>query len=316
MGKLALVTGGAGFIGSHLVSHLLCNGWQVRVLDNFSSGMPQNLGSIADNIEVLVGDIRDWDVCRKACIGVNTIFHMAAIASVVRSIEDPALSHDVTLSGTLNMLLAARDSGVCRFVFSSSAAVYGNADTLPTSEDQPIQPQSPYAIDKAAGEMYCRAFHDLYGLETVILRYFNVFGPRQNVHSGYAAVIPLFVSAAISGKSLTVYGDGLQTRDFVYVENVVRANVLAAESSSAAGHVLNVGGGESISLLELLSIIERVTYRTISPTFAPSRPGEVRHSRAEISQARLRLGYSPLVSVAAGLARTIEAARAAELLPM
>lgn len=309
MAKTALVTGGAGFIGSHLIRHLICDGWQVRVLDNFSSGSRQNLNELAGDIEVMVGDIRDRELCRKASSGMDSVFHLAAIASVVRSVEDPAFSHDVTLTGTLNMLLAARDSGVRRFVFSSSAAVYGDADIVPTSERQPIQPQSPYAIAKATGEMYCRTFHDLYGLQTVILRYFNVFGPRQSAQSGYAAVIPLFVSAVLSGTSPTIYGDGCQTRDFVYVENVVRANLLAVDAAEAPGETFNIAGGDSIALLDLLVILGRSAGRLITPTYAPGRTGEVRHSRADIARARLLLGYAPTISIAAGLMQTVEAAR-------
>ena len=224
MSKRALVSGGAGFIGSHLVSRLVHDGWRVRVLDNFNTGRPDNLQSVEDCIDVIADDIRDTRACGKACAGVDTVFHLAGLASVATSISDPLQSHEVTCGGTLNMLLAARDNGVRRFVFSSSASVYGNSDQLPTVETQPLLPQSPYASDKACSEFYCRNFHSLFGLETVILRYFNVFGPRQSAQSGYAAVIPLFVEAAITGKTPIIYGDGRQTRDFVCVDNVVAQN--------------------------------------------------------------------------------------------
>lgn len=309
--RTALVTGGAGFIGSHLVERLLDKGWRVRVLDDFSSGSRENLQHIADRLEVIEGDTRDATVCQAACRGVEHVFHLAAIASVVASVEDPLTSHDVTLGGTLKMLLAARDQGARRFVFSSSASVYGNAETSPTGEEQPISPESPYASAKAAGELYCRNFYTLYGLETVVLRYFNVFGPRQSATSGYAAVIPLFVRAAITGRTPIVYGDGLQTRDFVYVENVVAANIRSAEAAGIAGQTFNIAGGQGISVMDLLVLLERVTGKSLQPELRPARAGEVRHSCANISRARCILGYEPAVSLATGLKRTVDAALAA-----
>ena len=309
MTKRALVTGGAGFIGSHLVSRLVHDQWQVRVLDDFSTGCIDHLNSVRAEIEIIDGDICDRQACLTACRGVDSVFHLAGIASVATSIANPIQSHDVTCGGTLNMLLAARDQCVRRFVFSSSASVYGNSDILPTVEAQPLCPQSPYASDKACSEFYCRNFHALFGLETVILRYFNVFGPRQSAHSGYAAVIPLFVQAAISGGTPVVYGDGLQTRDFVCVDNVVTANLQAAVANSVSGLTFNIAGGESISLLDLLTILENLTGASLEPSFRPSRPGEVRHSRADISAARDMLGFDPVVSVASGLKRTVEATR-------
>ncbi|HLV80983.1 MAG TPA: SDR family oxidoreductase [Chthonomonadaceae bacterium] len=309
--RTALVTGGAGFIGSHLVGRLLERGWRVRVLDDFSSGSRENLLPCEDRLEVIEGDTREAAVCQAACRGVEHVFHLAAIASVVASVEDPIASHAVTLGGTLNMLLAARDQGARRFVFSSSASVYGNAESSPTGEEQPLCPESPYASAKAAGELYCRNFTTLYGLETVVLRYFNVFGPRQSATSSYAAVIPLFVRAAITGCAPIVYGDGRQTRDFVYVENVVAANLRAAEAEGVAGQTFNIAGGQGISLLDLLALLEQVTDRRLQPEFRPARAGEVRHSCANISRARCLLGYEPSVSLTAGLQRTVEAARAA-----
>ena len=309
MSRRALVTGGAGFIGSHLVGRLLCEGWSVRVLDNFSTGAWENLRSLQPDVDVIAGDIRDQASCRKACAGMDSVFHLAAIASVVGSVDNPALSHDVTMNGTIGMLIAAREAGVRRFIFSSSAAVYGNAVSVPTQEKQPLDPQSPYATAKAAGEFYCRNFHTLYGLETVILRYFNVFGPRQNVLSGYAAVIPSFVNGVIEGKRPQIYGDGSQTRDFVYVENVANANLQAALADGIAGDTFNIAGGEALSLLDLLAAIERYSPRPLEPQFLPARPGDVRHSCADISHARLQLGYEPNTSVASGLMRMLDATR-------
>ncbi len=309
MSRLALVTGGAGFIGSHLTARLLAEGWQVRVLDNFNSGKEANLCALPGDLDVMRGDIRDMNACRAACAGVDSVFHLGALASVIGSISDPVGSHEVNLGGTLNMLTAARDAGARRFVFSSSAAIYGNADALPTNENQPYLPQSPYATHKACGEFYCKNFYELYGLETVILRYFNVFGPRQSLSSGYAAVVPLFITAALAGRSPTVFGDGEQTRDFVYVENVVAANVLAATQKDVAGVAYNVAGGEALSLLQLIAHLERIAGRPLNPVFQPERAGEIKHSYADIARANVRLGFAPQISVAEGLRRTYEAYR-------
>lgn len=304
MGKLALVTGGAGFIGGHLTERLLAEGWQVRVLDNFSSGKVENLP--VGHLEVLEADIRNADACRRACRGVDSVFHLAAIASVAGSVADPVHSHDVNVNGTLNMLMASRDQNVRRFVLSSSASVYGDADLVPTPEDAPLRPQSPYATGKAAGEFYCRNFWELYGLETVVLRYFNVFGPRQSPVSGYAAVIPQFVSAAQRDQHPIVYGDGEQTRDFVYVGNVAAANVRAAMADGVAGMTFNVAAGEGISLLRLLEELRALSGSPLAPEHRAGRAGEVRHSRADISRARKHLGFTPDVSLRAGLRRTLE----------
>jgi nucleoside-diphosphate-sugar epimerase len=309
--RTALVTGGAGFIGSHLAERLLRDGWRVRVLDNFSTGSEANLAAVRDDVELLRGDVRDADLCGRACRGADSVFHLAAMVSVPQSVAEPRLSHAVTLDGTLNVLAAAREQGVRRVVFSSSASVYGNADAVPTSEDAPLRPQSPYATAKAAGEFYCRNFYELYGMETVVLRYFNVFGPRQNALSGYAAAVPAFVRAAALGQPPTVYGDGLQTRDFVYVENVVRANVLAALAGSAPGQGFNVGCGLGISLLRLLEELEALCGAPLRPEFRPARPGEARHSVAEIGRARRVLGYEPEIDLTAGLRLTCEAATGA-----
>ena len=307
--KRALVTGGAGFIGGHLTARLLAEGWQVRVLDNFNSGDEANLRGLSGSLAVLRGDIRDRDACAAACAGVDSVFHMAALASVTGSIADPVGSHEVNLGGTLNMLTAARDAKVRRFVFSSSAAIYGNTEVLPTNENQPYNPQSPYAAHKACGEFYCKNFHALYGLEAVSLRYFNVFGPRQSLNSGYAAVVPLFIQAALANRSPVIFGDGKQTRDFIYVENIVAANLLAATQKDIGGVSFNVAGGEALSLLQLVSHLERIADRPLNPVFKPERAGEIKHSYADIARANVRLGFMPQVSVAEGLRRTYEAYR-------
>jgi UDP-glucose 4-epimerase len=311
MSNKALVTGGAGFIGSHVVARLLQDGWQVRVLDDLSSGDRAKLP--AGDIEFIEGDIRDPQTCKTACTGCDAVFHLAALVSVVGSVENPSLNHDINITGTLNMMTAARDANVRRFVFSSSAAVYGDAEQVPTEETQPLKPQSPYAVSKACGEMYGKNFHDLYGLEVVSLRYFNVFGPRQNVTSGYAAVIPAFVKAALSGRQPIVYGDGLQTRDFVFVENVADANLKAATASGVAGHVFNVAGGVQTSLLDLIAALELATGKKLEPRFEPARSGEVRHSRAAIELARNVLGFVPTVGLEDGLGRTVEGTVAWEM---
>jgi nucleoside-diphosphate-sugar epimerase len=306
----ALVTGGAGFIGSHVVERLVEEGWQVRVLDDFSSSSftPDELRQ-KFGVEVMTGDIRSGETCYAACQRVDAVFHLAAIASVASSVEAPIHSHGVNLTGTLNMLCAARDRSVRRFVFSSSASVYGNADTVPTAESQPICPMSPYASTKAAGELYCRNFYEVYGLETVVLRYFNVFGPRQNANSGYAAAIPLFIKAALTDGNVTVFGDGLQTRDFVYAESVAEANLLGATAPMAPGGAFNIAGGAQISIVDLLDALAAISGRDFTPKFVGERPGEVRHSRADITLATEMLGYKPRVSLMDGLRRTVTASR-------
>ena len=248
-----LVTGGAGFIGSHLVENLLAGGARVRVLDNFSTGRRENLAPFSDRIDLIEGDITDPSTCARASEGINVVFHQAALPSVPRSVEDPALSHEVNATGTLNVLLAARDAGAQRVVYASSSSAYGDTPTLPKREDQTPSPRSPYAVAKLTGEQYCRSFPGVFGLEAVALRYFNVFGPRQDPNSAYAAVIPLFASAAMEGKSPTINGDGEQTRDFTYIENVVLVNLLAASSPGdrVSGEVFNVGCGGRISINDL-----------------------------------------------------------------
>src|SRR5579862_2206059 len=247
-----LVTGGAGFIGSHLVDASLKRGAAVRVLDNFVTGSRDNLAPLAAHIEMLEGDLRDIETCRRACQGIDTVYHLAALGSVPRSVEDPFTTNAANVLGTLNLLAAARDQGVRRLVFSSSSSVYGDTPTLPKHESMRPAPRSPYAVSKLAGEEYCRAFYLTYGLETVVLRYFNVFGPRQSPRSQYAAVIPRFASALLKGESPIIYGDGLQSRDFTYVTNVVQANFRAAEAENAVGMVFNIACGEQITVLQML----------------------------------------------------------------
>ncbi len=309
MHKKALVTGGAGFIGSHLVERLVREGWRVRTVDNLATGDWANLSDVRGDLEMITGDIRDVAVCEKACRGVDAVFHMAAIASVTASISDPVRSHETNVAGTLNLLVAARDAGVSRFVFSSSASVYGNANVIPTSEDQPHDPQSPYASGKAAAEMYCRNFWQLYQLETVILRYFNVFGPRQSSATGYGAAIPIFIKAAMEGRAPTVFGDGGQTRDFVYVENVVQANLKAATARPGAGGAFNIAAGQGISLLHVLEELGALTGEPVKPVFQPGRAGEVRHSRADITRAQTVLGYQPSITFQAGLRSMVDPSR-------
>ena len=306
MTRRAVVTGGCGFIGSHLVERLLKDGWSVRVVDDFSTGNLNNLISVLNDVELFTQDVSCLENLSRVMGDTEVVFHMAGMASVPGSITAPLKSHSVNATGTLNVLQAAREAGVKRVVLSSSASVYGNADQLPTTEQAPICPQSPYAADKAAAESYCRVFNSLYEIEAVVLRYFNVFGPRQNVRSGYAAVIPRFVQAAVTHSTPTVFGDGLQTRDFVCVDNVVSANILAATVPGVGGETFNVAGGSAISLLDLLSTLRTITGLDLEPVFQPGLSGEVRHSYADITRAREMLGYSPTVSLEEGLRRTLE----------
>ena len=304
--SVVLVTGGAGFIGSHLVDALLANGDHVRVLDNLSTGSRRNIAGASSNVELIEGDIRDAAVCAAACLGVRVVYHLAALGSVPRSMHDPLTTDAVNTRGTLNLLIAARDAGVARVVFSSSSSVYGDTEVLPKVESMRAAPRSPYAVSKLAGEEYCRAFYHAFQLETVVLRYFNVFGPRQSAASEYAAVIPRFVSALLDGKPPTLYGDGLQSRDFTYVGNVVKANLLAGRAASAAGAVCNVACGEQVTVLQVLSEIAARLGVEPAPVFMPARPGDVRHSRADITIAQSLLGYEPETLFSAGMDRTMQ----------
>jgi UDP-glucose 4-epimerase len=298
-----LVTGGAGFIGSHLVERLLQEDYEVRVLDNFSTGRRENILDFAD-VELVEGDLQSYERAHTAVRGCEVVFHQAALPSVPRSIQDPLTTNAANVIGTLNVLLSARDSDARRIVFASSSSVYGANATLPKSEDLALAPISPYAVSKIAGEGYCRSFWEVYGLETVALRYFNVFGPRQDPLSQYAAVIPSFIFAALDGESPTVYGDGAQSRDFTYVDNVVDANILAMDAKGIAGQTYNVACGERVTVNDLLSELAQLTGRQISPRYDPPRPGEVRHSVADISLAKRELGYRPSVDFREGLRRT------------
>ncbi|MFO0912154.1 MAG: SDR family oxidoreductase [Pirellulales bacterium] len=305
MGKY-LVTGGAGFIGSHIAEALLKRGDSVRVLDNFSTGYRHNLAALPGNLELIEGDITDPVAVKQAVKGVEVVFHQAALASVPRSIERPLDTHAACVTGTLIVLDEARRAGVRRVVYAASSSAYGDQPYSSKREKDLPAPLSPYAAAKLAGEYYCQAFWHSYGLETVGIRYFNVFGPRQDPNSAYAAVIPCFISRILSGNRPLVYGDGGQTRDFTYVANVVHGNLLAADAPGVCGRVLNVANGRSTSLLELLNKIGQLLGSEIQPEFAPGRTGDVRDSLADITEARRLLSYGPVVDFDEGLRRTVE----------
>ena len=306
MSRSALVTGGAGFIGSHLADGLLAAGWRVRLLDDFSSGREANVAHLLGHAELLRGDLRDAGLLSRALPGVEVVFHQGAVPSVPRSVAEPERTNDVNVTGTLRVLEAARKAGVRRVVFAASSSVYGDTPVLPKVETMAPCPLSPYALQKYAGERYCQLFHGLYGLETVALRYFNVYGPRQDPNSEYAAVIPRFARACLAGKAPLVFGDGEQTRDFTFVGDAVAANLLAADAPHAAGEVMNVAGGRRVSLNELLREILALTRAQVEARYQPARPGDVRDSLADLSRARELLGYEPQVDLRTGLARTIE----------
>jgi len=300
-----LVTGAAGFIGSNIVEELVRRGQSIRALDNLSTGKRSNLEPFLSNIDFVEGDVTDSSLLAEAMRGVDYVLHQAALPSVPRSVADPLTSHEINATGTLKVLLAARDAGVKRVVYASSSSVYGNSPTMPKHEEMPTQPLSPYAVNKLAGEEYAKVFAHLYDLPTVSLRYFNVFGPRQDPHSAYAAVIPAFIAAMLENRRPTIYGDGAQTRDFTYVSNVVNANLLACESSKADGMALNVACGESFSLLDLAHHINRLLGTNIEPLFEPERKGDVKHSLAAIEKARESLGYKAQTSFHEGLDLTL-----------
>ena len=301
MSRRVLVTGGAGFIGSNLVHALLERGDAVRVLDNFATGNRANLAGLEDDIEIVEGELRSYERVHNAVRGVELVFHQGALPSVPRSIQDPLTTSAVTIEGTLNVLLAARDEDVRRVVFASSSSVYGNSGSLPRAETQQPDPISPYAVAKLAAERYCVSFHRVYGLETVALRYFNVFGPRQNPHSEYAAVVPRFFRAIRDGSPVTIHGDGTQSRDFTYVANVVEANVLAADSTGAGGTVLNVATGRQANVNELADAIGAALGKPVEKEYLPVRAGDVRDSWADISEAQRVLGFEPRIGLEQGL---------------
>lgn len=303
-----LVTGGAGFVGSHLVEALVHGGSDVRVLDNLSTGQEANLADVRSAIELVRGDVRDLDAVRAAMAGVDAVFHLAAIPSVARSVSDPLETFAVNVQGTQHVLSAALAAGVRRVVYASSAAIYGNPTRLPVAEDQQPAPLSPYGAHKLAGEHLCHVFAHTLGLETVALRYFNIYGPRQDPSSPYSGVISKFLEASRAGAHPVIYGDGEQTRDFVHVADVVRANLLAARSGAASGRAFNVGTGRAISLNELLRVAMRALSAEGHPVRGESRAGDIRHSVADITQARLALGYEPTVDLAEGLYATFHGA--------
>ena len=304
--KQYLVTGGAGFIGSHLVSALVARGDRVRVLDNLCTGRLKNLEAVASKIEFIQADLNETAALARAVADCDVIFHQAALASVPRSIDDPLATHAACATGTLNLLDQARRAGARRVVYAASSSAYGNQATPRKSEHDLPSCLSPYAAAKLAGELYMQAFWHSYGLETVALRYFNVFGPRQDPNGPYAAVIPLFIKAVLSGTRPTIFGDGLQTRDFTYVDNVVEANLLAADAQGAAGLVFNIGNGESTSLLDLLKALNGICGTNLEPVFAAERAGDVRDSLAEIARARKILSYEPKIDLRTGLRPTVE----------
>jgi UDP-glucose 4-epimerase len=309
--RRALVTGGAGFIGSHLTDALLAAGWQVRVLDDFSSGREPNVAAARSRAEIVRGDLRDAKTLAECMAGCEVVFHQGAVPSVPRSVAEPVRTHDVNATGTLAVLEAARGAGVRRVVYAASSSAYGDTPQLPKVETMPANPRSPYALQKWAGETYCRLYTELYGLETVALRYFNVFGPRQDPKSEYAAVVPRFATACLRGEPAVIYGDGGQTRDFTFVADAVRANLLAADSPKASGAVVNVAGGKRVSLLELLGAIAEICGTRIPPRHEPGRAGDVRDSLADLGRARDLLGYEPAVPLREGIARTVESLRKA-----
>lgn len=300
-----LVTGGAGFIGSHIATALVERGHRVRVLDDLSTGKWENVAHLDGVIEWIEGDVRDLDLVRRSVHGAEVVFHQAALPSVPRSVQDPVTTNEVNVRGTLNVLVAAREAGVRRVVYASSSSVYGDNPDLPKREDMPTLPRSPYAVSKLAGENYCKAFWSIYGFETVALRYFNVFGPRQDPESQYAAVIPKFIRQILGGDAVTVQGDGLQSRDFTYIENVIEANILAAVASEAPGQAFNVACGERWSILDVVDALERACGRTARREFVPPRAGDVRHSLADISAAEKVLGYHPNVGFMKGVLQTV-----------
>lgn len=300
------VTGGAGFIGSHLATRFVELGHRVRVFDNFSTGHRTNLAHLGSRVEWIEADLRDATACRKACDGIEFVFHQAALGSVPKSVDDPQTYHDVNVNGTFNMLLAAVHHKVRRFIYAGSSSAYGDTEESPKHEKMRPRPLSPYAVQKLTGEEYAAAFHVCYGLETITLRYFNVFGPRQDPKSQYAAAIPAFVCAIMRGQAPTVYGDGEQTRDFTYIDNVVDANVLAMSANKTRGETVNVACGGQITINQVIAAINKALGTKVRPRYVDPRPCDVRQSCADVRLAKTLLGYSPEVSFEDGLRRAID----------
>lgn len=304
-----LVTGGAGFIGSHIADALVAEGHSVRVLDNFETGKLENLRQLGNKVEIVRGDVRDEVLMRESLKGIDYVYHEAALPSVKYSLSHPKVCNAASVDGTLNVLLAARAAGVKRVIYASSSALYGDSPELPKREDMWVLPSSPYGVAKYSAELYCRVFYNCYRLETVCLRYFNVFGPRQSPGSVYAGVMPIFISMLLAAKTPTIDGDGEQTRDFTFVDDVVRANLLALRGEKAVGQAVNVATGKPVSVNELYRMIDESLQTGIKPNYGPSRSGDIKHSVADISLARELLGYEPQVDFAEGLRKTIRWSR-------
>lgn len=301
-----LVTGGAGFIGSNICRRLVSEGCFVRVVDNLLTGKKSNLSDIIDNIEFVEADMGDSEVAHSAMKDVDVVLHQGALPSVPRSVEDPMATHQHCVNATFMLLLAARDSGIKRFVFAASSSAYGDSPTLPKVETMPVNPLSPYAAAKLAGEYYCTVFHKVFGLETISLRYFNVFGPYQDPTNQYAAAIPAFVTSILKEQAPTIFGDGFQSRDFTYIDNVVEANLLAARAEKASGEVINIACGKTITVNEIINLINKIVGKDIKPVYDAPRPGDVKDSMADITRARETIGYKPIVPFQEGLEQAIE----------
>jgi nucleoside-diphosphate-sugar epimerase len=304
--KRCLVTGGAGFIGSNLCRRLVKEGYAVRVLDNFLTGKRSNLADLAGKIELIEADMGDPKVARAAMEGVEVVFHLGAVASVPRSVADPLCTHVNCVDATFILLLAARDVGVRRFVYAASSSAYGDSPTLPKVEIMPVNPMSPYAVSKLVGEYYAKVFFEVYGLQTISLRYFNVFGPYQDPASQYAAAIPAFVTSILRDQSPVIYGDGEQSRDFTFIENVVEANLCAARAAQTAGQMVNIACGERITVNEIIRLINQIVGKSVAPRYVPSRTGDVKHSLADIQLAGKLIGFRPVVNFRQGLEIAID----------
>jgi UDP-glucose 4-epimerase len=301
-----LVTGGAGFIGSNICNKLVSQGCFVRVIDNLLTGKKSNLASISDKIEFIEADMGNPDAARQVMKGIDVVLHQGALPSVPRSVDDPALTHRHCVDATFALLLAARDAKIKRFVYAASSSAYGDTPILPKVETMPVNPLSPYAAAKLMGEYYCSVFYKVFGLETIALRYFNVFGPHQDPTSQYAAAIPAFVTSILKDKPPTIYGDGEQSRDFTYVDNVVEANLLAARTKQTKGEVVNVACGEAITVNAIIDMINKIVGKNVKPAYVPSRKGDVKHSLADITAAKKLIGFKPVVSFKDGLKKAID----------